>query len=56
MRDDLTLGVKRAIPDARGNWTPLPAFEGWAPKEPTAHSSWWIVAAALVLVIIARSF
>lgn len=28
------IGERRAVPDARGNWTPLPAYEGWVPQEP----------------------
>lgn len=56
MRDlPFELGIKRAIPDARGNWTPVPAYEGWRPEEPSTRSSWWLVAAGLALVIIARS-
>jgi hypothetical protein len=48
------IGVKRAIPDARGNWTPVPAYEGWAPKETRPRSSWWLVGACAALVAFAR--
>lgn len=47
---DHLIGVKRAIPDAFGNWTPVSAYEGWRPTEPATRSSWWLVALAALVI------
>jgi hypothetical protein len=49
----LLIGEKRAIPDAKGNWSPVSAFEGWRPEEPVQRSGWWVFAAGLALVVFA---
>lgn len=50
------IGEKRATPDARGNWTPLPAYEGWRPTEPrpvTVHGLGFVLMAAALAAAIA---